>query len=78
MTAVLQGLFGGGDSGAKAAIAAQQAQIKSDTGQQLRTVSQQQAATDNETASLSKPGLGRAMLTFQNRNTSGPSATLGG
>lgn len=49
----------------------------SQQGQQLKLLSAQQATADNEAAQLNKPGIGRAMLQFQNRSGGGAS-TLGG
>lgn len=53
----------------------QQAQ-QSDQGQQLKLLSTQQAASDNEAAQLNKPGIGRQMLQFSRQG--GQAATLGG
>lgn len=56
------------------AAQAQEAQAQSDQGQQLALLAKQQATTDNSAASLSAPGIGRAVMGYQ-RRTSG---TLGG
>lgn len=75
----MSGLFGGGGSDNSALmwqIAQQQAQLKSEQGTQLALLSKNQAANDNETASLSKPGLGRALLSYSGRDQR--AQTLGG
>ena len=79
MGGVISAIFGG-DDGSKALkqqIAQQQAQQTSDQGMQLASLSKAQASSDNETAGLSKPGLGRALLSY-NKDQGGGSATLGG
>lgn len=79
MGQIISAIFGdNGASALKAQIAQQQALQQSDQGTQLASLSKQQAATDNEAATLNKPGLGRAMLSFQKNQTGGPAATLGG
>jgi len=73
-------LFGGGGGGSNNALlmlqmAQQQAAIQNAQGQQLALASKQQASADNETASMSKPGLGRALLAYSNKTNA---QTLGG
>ncbi len=76
-----KGLFGGGGSSAMASamlmmqMAQQQSAIQNAQGQQLALTSKDQAKMDNETASLSKPGLGRALLSYSPQKTF---QTLGG
>jgi hypothetical protein len=50
---------------------------QSDQGRQLALLSRQDAQTDDASAAMNAPGIGRAMLGF-NRRTSGASGTLGG
>lgn len=55
---------------------AQQAQaIQNSQGQQLALLSKSQAKADNESAVLNKPGLGRALLSYNPRDRT---QTLGG
>jgi hypothetical protein len=79
MGGILGGGGGGGGGNTQALLLAQalqQQQLQQANtnaeGQQLALLSKQQAQADNTTASLSKFGLGRAMLTSSKR------ATLGG
>lgn len=64
------------DQALQTTVADDQAQIKSEQGQQLKLLSQQQAQTDDEAAQINKPGLGRQQLQFQRQG--GAAATLGG
>jgi hypothetical protein len=53
----------------------QQAALQNSQGQQLALLSKSQAKADDETASMNKPGLGRALLSYNPRDRS---QTLGG
>lgn len=56
----------------------QQQQMQNLQGQQLKTISGQQAASDMEAAGLARPGLGRAMLTYGRKDNTGGAQTFGG
>ncbi len=82
-TAPRGGVFGGGGGGGSNALSQvllqqqmqqQQAQATNLQGQQLALLSKTAAQSNAETASLQKPGLGQALLTYR-KSTSG---TLGG
>jgi hypothetical protein len=75
-------IFGGGGGGGNMSALMQAiqmhraAQIARDAqGRALALVSKQQGEADAETASLRRPGLGRALLAYRKEN---PAPTLGG
>lgn len=79
----MSSIFGGGGGSNSATnvllmqqMAEQQAALQNAQGRQLALLSKQQAANDNETASLNKPGLGRALLSYNQRRDQ--AQTLGG
>ena len=65
------GLFGSSGSSQQAQqmamiqMAQQQQAAQNAQGQQLALIAKSQGQNDNETASLSRPGLGRALLAYQ-------------
>lgn len=63
-----------GDNSAKKAAAQQIGLAKSDQGQQMKIMSENQAKADMEAADLSRPGLGRRMMAY----SSSRAQTLGG
>jgi hypothetical protein len=76
----MSSIFGGGSNNSSAMqnallqmqvqqqMAEQAAALRNTQGQQLALLSRSQAQNDNESASLSKPGLGRALLTYSPRD----------
>jgi hypothetical protein len=64
-------IFGGGKSNNQSSmfdylrLANEQAAARNAQGQQLRALSQEQADADVEIASMRRPGLGRALLTYR-------------
>lgn len=76
MSNVIGDLLGTGKAAKAAAAAAQQqeAVAQSDQGRQLALLSQTQAQSDNASAAMSAPGVGRAMLGYSRRSA----GTLGG
>ncbi len=75
MSNVVGNLLGGGAAhSAQQQAAEQEAGAQSDQGRQLALLSSQQAQSDNASAAMNAPGIGRAILGFA-RRTAG---TLGG
>lgn len=76
----MSGIFRGGGGGGNnkmlqyMQIAQEQQSMRNMQGQQMASIAKEQASADMETASMRRPGLGRAMLTYSQRRRE----TLGG